>query len=237
MNASIPKHVAVIMDGNGRWGKIRGLTRSEGHYAGVQAMEKVIDASIEVGIKVLTLYAFSSENWSRPQDEVKYLMQLPVKFFSQKLPEFMKRNCQIRISGNMNALPRATRFALEKAMNRTKRNDGLIVNFAFNYGGRDDILQAVHKIIDDVRHNGLSIDDLDEEMFHNYLYTGGLPDPDVVIRTGGEKRISNFLLWQSATAELHFSDVYFPDFNGELFKKAINYVQFNDVYGYQEMSS
>ncbi|SHF70831.1 isoprenyl transferase [Ornithinibacillus halophilus] len=236
MNANVPKHVAVIMDGNGRWGKSRGLTRSEGHYAGVKAMEKVIDASIEVGIKVLTLYAFSSENWSRPQDEVKYLMHLPVKFFKQKLPEFMKRNCQIRISGNMESLPGSTKKALEKAIEKTKRNDGLIVNFAFNYGGRDDILQAVNNIIQDVQNNKLDIEHLNEEMVANYLYTRDLPDPDIVIRTGGEKRISNFLLWQAATAELAFNDVYFPDFNEEMFKEAINYVHTHDVYGYREMS-
>ncbi|SET01501.1 Undecaprenyl pyrophosphate synthetase [Oceanobacillus limi] len=212
MESSIPKHVAIIMDGNGRWGKSRGLTRSEGHYAGVKAMEKMIDASIELGIDILTLYAFSSENWSRPEDEVNYLMHLPVRFFKQKLPEFMRRNCQIRISGNTKSLPNKTKHALEKAVNKTKHNNGLIVNFAFNYGGRADILQAVSKVIQEVKSNKIDLENMDETMLQKYLYTGDLPDPDIIIRTGGEKRISNFLLWQSSMSEFYFSDVYFPDF-------------------------
>src|SRR5690625_4175969 len=134
------------MDGNGRWGKERGLTRSEGHYAGVQAMEKVIDTSIHLQIKILTLYAFSSENWSRPTDEVNYLMYLPIKFFHQKLPEFMKRNIKIMISRNLNTIPKRTKNAVTKAIEETKYNTGMIVNFAFNYGGRDDILQAIRKV-------------------------------------------------------------------------------------------
>ncbi|MUK89376.1 isoprenyl transferase [Ornithinibacillus sp. L9] len=221
MNSNIPKHVAIIMDGNGRWGKSRGLTRSEGHYAGAQAMEKVIDGSIELGIEILTLYAFSSENWSRPKDEVNYLMRLPVKFFNQKLPEFIRRNCQIRISGNMESLPKNTKQALERAVEKTKYNDGLIVNFAFNYGGRDDILQAVCAILKEAKQNNLDIENMDEEMFNRYLYTRDLPDPDLIIRTGGEKRVSNFLLWQSSMSRLYFSDVFFPDFDDHHLREAI----------------
>ncbi|MGM0942725.1 MAG: isoprenyl transferase [Bacillota bacterium] len=213
MNAYIPTHVAIMMDGNGRWGKQRGLTRSEGHYAGAQAMEHIIDASIELNIKVLTLYAFSSENWSRPKDEVNYLMQLPVKFFKQKLPEFQKRNIMIRLSGNIDELPKRTKQSLIQAVEETKNNTGIIVNFAFNYGGRADILQAIRKIIDEARNEQIDINQVDEKLFRNYLYTSELPDPELVIRTGGEKRVSNFLLWQSSMAELYFSDVYFPDFN------------------------
>ncbi|WP_217586107.1 isoprenyl transferase [Lentibacillus saliphilus] len=226
MNGSIPDHVAIIMDGNGRWGKQRGLTRSEGHYAGVQAMEQVIDAGIELGIKVITLYAFSSENWSRPKDEVNYLMHLPVRYFKQKLPEFIRRNCQIRISGNIATLPAATKDALLKAVDQTKSNDGIIVNFAFNYGGRADIVQAVCGVLREVKNNNLSIDDINEELFHDYLYTGDLPDPDLIIRTGGEKRVSNFLLWQSSMSMFYFSDVYFPDFTKDMLKEAI-YSSFN----------
>src|SRR5690625_2073906 len=151
MNMKMPKHVAIMMDGNGRWGKQRGLTRSEGHYAGTQAMEKVIDGCIDFNIQILTLYAFSSENWARPKDEVNYLMYLPIKFFNKKLPEFMRRNIKILISGNLNTIPKATRKAVTKAIEKTKNNTGLIVNFAFNYGGRDDILQAIHKVIDEVQ--------------------------------------------------------------------------------------
>jgi undecaprenyl diphosphate synthase len=219
--STIPTHVALIMDGNGRWGKSRGLTRSEGHYAGTKAMEDIIDASTEQGIKVLTLYAFSTENWKRPKDEVNYLMSLPIKFFNQKLPEFMRRNIKILISGDIDGLPKKTRNAVERAMKKTKNNTGLIVNFALNYSSRSEILQAIYRVLKDATENGLSIDDLDEVAFEKYLYTRGLPDPDVVIRTGGEKRVSNFLMWQSSEARLCFVDELFPDFTKELFVKAI----------------
>jgi len=219
------KHIAIIMDGNGRWGKERGLTRSQGHYAGAQAMEKIIDASIELDIKILTLYAFSSENWSRPKGEVSYLMNLPVKYLKQKLPGFTKRNIKIQVTGNIDALPESTNKALQKSVRETENNDGLIVNFAFNYGGRDDILQAVRKVMYEVEQNNMRLDHVDEALFQQYLYTKELPDPDLVIRTGGEKRISNFLLWQCSLSELYFSDVYFPDFNRDLLKKAVHEVQ------------
>lgn len=222
MNLKMPKHVAIMMDGNGRWGKERGLTRSEGHYAGTKAMEKVIDACIDFEIEVLTLYAFSSENWARPKDEVNYLMYLPIKFFNQKLPEFMKRNIKILISGNLNTVPKATRKAVTQAVEKTRNNNGLIVNFAFNYGGRDDILQAIHKVIDEVQCNRLDLNSIDEEMFRNFLYTRALPDPELLIRTGGEQRMSNFLLWQSSVSELYFTDIYFPDFNKETLKQALD---------------
>lgn len=222
MNMKMPKHVAIMMDGNGRWGKQRGLTRSEGHYAGTQAMEKVIDGCIDFNIQILTLYAFSSENWARPKDEVNYLMYLPIKFFNKKLPEFMRRNIKILISGNLNTIPKATRKAVTKAIEKTKNNTGLVVNFAFNYGGRDDILQAIHKVIDEVQCNRLDLDHVTEEMFQNFLYTKELPDPELLIRTGGEQRMSNFLLWQSSVSELYFTDVYFPDFNKDLLKEALH---------------
>ncbi|RKQ28791.1 isoprenyl transferase [Oceanobacillus halophilus] len=224
MTGWIPNHVAIIMDGNGRWGKARGLTRSEGHYAGTQAMEKIIDAAIELDISILTLYAFSSENWSRPLDEVNYLMYLPVKFFNQKLPEFMERNIRIQISGDIAKLPTPTRKAVVKAVEKTRGNTGLIANFAFNYSGRNDILQAAQQLLLEVKENKLDISDLDEDLFQQFLYTKRLPDPELIIRTGGEKRISNFLLWQSAQSELYFSDVYFPDFNKNLFKEVIHEV-------------
>lgn len=235
VNSSKPKHVAIIMDGNGRWGKARGLTRSEGHYAGVEAMEEIIDASIDLNIEILTLYAFSSENWSRPIDEVNYLMHLPVRFFHQKLPEFMKRNIKIMVSGNINTIPSRTKKAVTKAIEETKANDGMIVNFAFNYGGRDDILQAIRKFIQDVEAKGIDINNIDEELFQHYLYTKELPDPDIIIRTGGEKRISNFLLWQSSSSELYFSDVYFPDFNKELLNKAIEDVKRRNIKFYEHI--
>ncbi|HAM81881.1 isoprenyl transferase [Ornithinibacillus bavariensis] len=218
----IPNHVAIIMDGNGRWGKSRGLTRSEGHYAGSQTMEKIIDASAELGIKILTLYAFSTENWKRPKDEVNYLMNLPIKFFNQKLPEFMRRNIKIHISGDVDNLPKGTRDAVVKAMEKTKSNTGLIVNFALNYSSRKEILQAICHVIQDAENKLISLDDMDENAFQKYLYTKNLPDPDIVIRTGGEKRVSNFLLWQSSMSDLYFVDVLFPDFTREMLIKAIH---------------
>ncbi|GAA0611110.1 isoprenyl transferase [Virgibacillus siamensis] len=227
MYQSSPDHVAIIMDGNGRWGKKRRLSRSEGHYAGSKRMEEIIDAGIVCGVKVLTLYAFSSENWSRPSDEVNYLMDLPVRFFNKKLPEFMKRNIQIRISGNTSPLPDKTRKVLAKAVSRTENNTGIIVNFAFNYGGRGDIVHAAKNLIEEVRNGKISKNDITEEKIQQYLYTGNLPSPNIIIRTGGEKRISNFLLWQSAESDLYFSDAYFPDFTGEMFAEAIGQQQVN----------
>lgn len=229
----IPKHVGIIMDGNGRWGKSRGLTRSEGHYAGVQAMEKAIDASIALGVEALTLYAFSSENWARAKEEVNYLMRLPIRFFKSKLPEFMRRNVKITISGNMDELPKATRKTLQQSIDRTKNNTGLIVNFAFNYGGRGEIVQAVQHVIRDMQEKNI---ELDEETIENYLYTGGLPALDLVIRTGGEERLSNFLLWQAAHAELYFTDIYFPDFDEADMQAAIyEYQERRAVYDFAEM--
>lgn len=235
MVSGMPKHVGIIMDGNGRWGKANALTRSQGHYAGVQAMEKVIDASISFGIEVLTLYAFSSENWSRSQEEVNYLMRLPIRFFKQKLPEFMKRNVKIVVSGNIDGLPAPTKKVLIQAMEETGENSGLTVNFAFNYGGRAEIIQAVKQVIRELREKNL---ELNEELIGRYLYTSGLPDPDLIIRTGGEQRLSNFLLWQSAMTELYFCDVYFPDFAEEHLREAIyEYQQRKTVYDYAEVYS
>lgn len=226
MTVNIPRHVGIIMDGNGRWGKSRGLTRSEGHYAGVQAMEKVIDASIEVGIQALTLYAFSSENWSRSKEEVNYLMRLPIRFFKQKLPDFMRRNVRILVSGDMDGLPKATKKVLAQSMEKTKNNSGLIVNFAFNYGGRGEIVQAARRMIQELQESGQG---LNEDALQKYLYTSELPQLDLVIRTGGEQRLSNFLLWQCADVELYFTDVYFPDFDEKHLKEA--------VYDFQERTS
>lgn len=233
MVTGIPKHVAIIMDGNGRWGKQRGLTRSQGHYAGVQAMEKVIDASIDLKVEALTLYAFSSENWSRAKEEVNYLMRLPVQFFKTKLPAFMKRNIKIIVSGDLDALPGPTKKVLIHSMEKTKHNSGLIVNFAFNYGGRAEILQAVKKMILEMQEKDI---EMNEDLFKSFLYTSDLPDPELIIRTGGEKRISNFLLWQCSMSELYFSDLYFPDFTEEDFKEAVyDYMARTNVYNYSDM--
>lgn len=220
-----PLHVAIIMDGNGRWGKTRGMSRSQGHYAGAQTMERIIGSAQEQEVDILTLYAFSSENWSRPRDEVNYLMHLPVKFFQQKLPEFIRRNIRISLMGDIQALPAITREVMMKAVEETERNSGLIVNFAFNYGGRDDILHAVRQVASLVSQGLIELEDLDETLFQRMLYSRTLPEPDLIIRTGGEKRISNFLLWQCSDSELYFSDVLFPDFTPQHLAEAIEKVR------------
>lgn len=217
----VPRHIAITMDGNGRWGKAKGFTRSKGHYEGAKTMEKIIDDCMELGVEIVTLYAFSSENWSRPTEEVNYLMQLPVRFFKQKLPIFMEKNIKILVSGDLSKVPKNTRDVMKKAIEKTKNNHRIIVNFAFNYGGRDEIVQAAKKIIKGVLCEEINLEDINEQLFTNYLYHGELPDPELFIRTGGEKRMSNFLLWQAASAQLYFTDVYFPDFNKDHLLQAI----------------
>ncbi|MBU9721650.1 MULTISPECIES: isoprenyl transferase [Bacillaceae] len=224
MEATIPTHIAIMMDGNGRWGKQRGLTRSQGHYAGSKTMENLIKDSLDLGIKVLTLYAFSTENWTRPIKEIQYLMNLPAKFLNAKLPDFMENNIKICISGDIEGLPSHTKKAVKIAVSETKNNNKLIVNFALNYGGRHEIIAAVKKIANDIQNSIITNKNIDEKLINSYLYTTGLPDPDIIIRTGGEKRISNFLLWQSSNSELWFTDTYFPDFNKRLLLQAIDEV-------------
>ncbi|WP_454870996.1 isoprenyl transferase [Priestia megaterium] len=219
----LPKHIGIIMDGNGRWGKKKGLSRSHGHLKGIKSLEIIINTSVNLGIKIITLYTFSSQNWKRPQDEVKYLMELPTIFFKEKISEFMNKNIKIRISGLIDELPLKTRKALTQAMEKTKNNNGLIVNFAFNYGGREEIIQATKKIIQDVQKGELTKNTIDENSLEMYLYTNTSPDPDLIIRTGGEQRLSNFMLWQSAYTQLYFTNVLFPDFTEEDFLKAINH--------------
>jgi undecaprenyl diphosphate synthase len=220
----IPAHVAIMMDGNGRWGKQHGFTRSQGHFAGAQAMEKIIDAALDLNINVLTLYTFSTENWKRPKAEVNYLMTFPVKFFKKKITEFIKKDIQLIFSGNISGLPKLTQEAVRSAAEKTQNNSKLIVNFALNYGGKYDILTATKSIADEIKRSKLSLDDINESTIEQHLYTHNLPNPDLFIRTGGEKRLSNFMLWQFEKTELWFTDVYFPDFNKQLLVKAINEV-------------
>ncbi|WP_283249412.1 isoprenyl transferase [Bacillus sp. FJAT-49736] len=222
VKANIPTHIAIMMDGNGRWGVQQGLTRSQGHFAGAQTMERIIEASLELGVKILTLYVFSSENWKRPKEEVQYLMDLPAEYLNQKLPKFKKNNIRICISGDMDGLPLHTQNAFKKAINETSSNNQLIVNFALNYGGRNEILAAVKSLIMDINNSKVQIEEINDDLINNYLYTKELPDPDIIIRTGGEKRLSNFLLWQSSKSELWFSEVFFPDFTKEMLLQAIN---------------
>lgn len=217
-NFKAPNHVAIIMDGNGRWAKKRLFPRSVGHYAGMLALRNIIWESKRIGIKQLTLYAFSTENWKRPEGEVGYLtLDLPQELFkSNILSELNRKNIKVIFMGETQKLPKSTVKLLDHAMKKTESNNGMIVNFALNYGGRSDITQAVKNCIKN------DIENVTEENIAKHLYTNGLEDPHLVIRTGGDLRISNFLLWQIAHSELWFTEKYWPSFNQNLLIKAIS---------------
>jgi undecaprenyl diphosphate synthase len=218
---NIPQHVAIIMDGNGRWAKKRNLPRTMGHRAGVEAIRRVLKDAKEIGIKYLTLYAFSTENWKRPYEEVSALMKLLIEYLKKELDELNKNDVVIRISGDINNVPKNVQEEIIKAVKLTKDNKGVVLNLAFNYGGRDEILRAVKNITEDFKNGEIGVDEITEEAFSNYLYTNNMPDPDLIIRPSGEQRISNFLLWQCAYSEFWYSDIYWPDFNEEHLHKAI----------------
>ncbi len=210
--SKVPQHIAIIMDGNGRWAQSRGLPRFEGHRRGADAVRKTIKASAEMGLGYLTLFGFSSENWKRPQDEVKELMKLLRYYLRAETAELHKNNIKIRVVGDRKPFSHDIVELIENAENLTKNNSGLGLTIALNYGGRNDILQAAKKVAD----SGLELDDNAFAMaFEQSLMTKGLPDPDLLIRTSGEQRISNFLLWQCAYSELYFTDTLWPDFNKE----------------------
>jgi len=219
---SVPSHVAIIMDGNGRWAKKRGLSRNDGHKEGMNVVKEVVRAAIDANIKILTLYAFSTENWKRPKSEVDYLMKLPKIFLHTFLPELIENNVQINTIGEFDSLPKPTKEAVQSAKEKTKDNDGLILNFALNYGSRFEIMRAIKQIMDDINGAKISLDTLDEQTFSKYLYTDGLTDPDLLIRTSGEQRLSNFLLWQLAYTEFWFTDVLWPDFDAHVFNQALD---------------
>jgi undecaprenyl diphosphate synthase len=212
---ALPRHVAVIMDGNGRWAERRGLERSEGHRAGVEAVRRVTRAAREIGLPWLTLYAFSTENWSRPKPEVDALMKLPEEYFASELDEAVANGVRIRHVGRLDRLPPNVRRSLEEALERTRRNTGMQLVFALNYGGRSEIVEAARRLLREHEHRSLDPEALDEKGFAARLDDQELPDVDLLIRTAGDQRISNFLLWQSAYAELHFSDRLWPDFGRE----------------------
>lgn len=217
----LPEHIAIIMDGNGRWAKQRGLPRIAGHKEGMDAVQKTVQMAVKYKIKILTLYAFSTENWKRPKTEVDYLMKLPKEFLHIYLPDLIRNNVKVSIIGEIDELPEYTKEAIYHAIEKTKNNDGLQLNFAFNYGSRYEILRAIKQIVKEAENGELDIDSLTEENFSNYLYTNNIQDPDLLIRTSGEQRLSNFLLWQSAYSEFWFTDVLWPDFNEEVFKQAL----------------
>lgn len=222
---AIPPHVAIIMDGNGRWAKKRAMPRVAGHHEGMKVVRRMTKLANELGVKVLTLYAFSTENWKRPKIEVDYLMKLPEEFLGTFLPELVEENVRVEMMGYKESLPPHTLAAIEKAMDETKENDGLILNFALNYGSRAEILDAVKRVLDDFDRGIISKDMLNEEQLSTYLMTSGLPDPDLLIRTSGEIRLSNFMLWQLAYTEFYFTDVLWPDFAEHDFLEAIEIYQ------------
>ncbi|WP_099158129.1 isoprenyl transferase [Virgibacillus ndiopensis] len=229
---NVPKHVAIIMDGNGRWAKKRGLPRIAGHKEGMNVVKETVRTATKYNVEILTLYAFSTENWKRPKSEVEFLMKLPKEFLHTFLPELIEKNVRIETIGDFDALPEHTKEAIQYAKEKTKENNGLLLNFALNYGSRFEIIQAIKQIMTDIDGEKISIDKLDETTFSEYLYTTGLTDPDLLIRTSGEQRLSNFLLWQVAYSEFWFTDVLWPDFNEEIFHKALqDYQQRKRRYG------
>jgi undecaprenyl diphosphate synthase len=213
----LPNHIAIIMDGNGRWAERRGFPRFEGHIAGVKSFRSTVRCLNQYQIKYLTLYGFSTENWERPRDEVINLFRLLEEVADKEALEFHKLGVKIRHLGRLEDLPQGLRQAINRAVELTKNNTGMTLSLAFNYGGRTEILDAVRAIIAE----GVSPQNVNEELFNSYLYTAGLPDVDLIIRTGGELRISNFLIWQATYSEYYFTDVLWPDFDEKEIKKAL----------------
>jgi len=221
MPDNIPQHVAIIMDGNGRWAKKRGLPRVAGHHSGMKAVKRVTIAANDMGVKVLTMYAFSTENWKRPKDEVDFLMKLPQEFLAIELEELIEKNVQVRMMGYRDRLPKHTILALEEAIEKTKHNTGLILNFALNYGSQREIVEGVRDIVRKVKTGEIEVGSIDESMIHDHLLSSSLPDPDLLIRTSGEMRLSNFMLWQIAYSELWFTNDYWPEFTERHLMEAV----------------
>ncbi|MGF1523040.1 MAG: isoprenyl transferase [Leptolyngbyaceae cyanobacterium] len=217
----LPHHVAVIMDGNGRWAKQRGLPRIMGHRRGVDTLKKLLRRCDDWGIAALTAYAFSTENWGRPLEEVDFLMTLFERVLRQELAEMMTENVRIQFVGNLAALPSSLQEEIDRAVHQTKENPGIQFTVATNYGGRQEIVQACRAIATQVQQGELALDQIDESVFSSHLYTAGLSDPDLLIRTSGEMRISNFLLWQLAYSEIYVTDVLWPDFDQVEFHRAL----------------
>jgi undecaprenyl diphosphate synthase len=226
--AKIPTHVAIIMDGNGRWANARGLPRLAGHRAGTENLRRVIRACVEFGVQYLTIYAFSTENWGRPKDEVDGLLMLMENVIDNELEELNAEGVQIRHIGHMDGFAPALRAKVEHSIEITKNNDRLVLCLAFNYGGRDEIVCAIRNII----RAGIPAEDVTQELVSQHLFTAGVPDPDMIIRTSGELRISNFLIWQGAYAEWYVTPTLWPDFDREEFYKALQaYAQRDRRYG------
>lgn len=217
----LPKHVAIIMDGNGRWAKVQGLDRVEGHKNGVRSVREVTEAGAELGIQYLTLYAFSTENWNRPKAEVDALMELLVETIKNEVSTLNKNNIRLQTIGDTKSLPINCQINLQEAIDSTAQNNGMVLNLALSYSARWEMIEAVKQIAEKVKENELGINDIDAETISNHLTTKNVPDPELLIRTSGETRISNFLLWQIAYAELYFTQTLWPDFRKEDFYQAI----------------
>lgn len=218
---NIPKHIAIIMDGNGRWAKERNLPRTLGHKAGIETIRDIVRECSKLGVKYLTLYAFSTENWRRPVDEVNTLMKLLVEYLKGEFEELHSNNVVINSIGDISKLPILCQKELKEAHEKTKNNKGLILNLALNYGGRDDITNAFKRMYEDLKFGRLKEEHISEEVISQYLYTAGIPDPDIIIRPSGEQRLSNFLLWQCAYSEFWTSNIKWPDFRKEHLHQAI----------------
>lgn len=217
----LPQHIAIIMDGNGRWAKAQGKPRSYGHQAGAETFKAIVKAADKIGIKVISAYAFSTENWKRPLAEVNFIMELVCRYLDNEVEEFKANNVQIRFIGSREGMSPAVLRSMDKAVEDTKNNTGIILNLAINYGGQDEILHAVKSIAARVKEGQLAVEDIDNQVMEDSLYTKGLPAPDLLIRPGGDLRISNFLLWQVAYAEIWTTPVYWPDFTPEHLVDAI----------------
>ncbi|HCO73357.1 MAG TPA: isoprenyl transferase [Clostridium sp.] len=224
----IPAHIAIIMDGNGRWAKQRKLPRTMGHRAGMKNIKMMVEESSNLGVKYLTLYAFSTENWKRTKEEVGALMDLVVEFINKEFEELHRNNVKLNSIGDISKLPEKSKAAVEDAMYKTRNNTGLTLNIALNYGGRDEIVKGVKEIAKEVLERKLQIDNIDDKIISDHLYTSGMPDPDIIIRPSGELRLSNYLLWQSAYSEFWFSNINWPDFTKEDLRRAISDFQKRD---------
>lgn len=218
MTHKLPQHIAIIMDGNGRWAQQRGMPRTEGHKAGVQAARAIVTECRTLGIEYLTLYTFSRENWNRPREEVSLLFSLLVQFLTEEVPSMIKQSIRLNILGEVDELPLAARTAIQHALKRTKDGKAMVVNLALNYGGRDEIIRAARRLVAD----GIAAKDVTEESLRERLYTASMPDPDMVIRTSGEIRISNYLLFQCAYSEFFFTDTLWPDFTPEILRQTLD---------------
>ncbi len=223
MKEKLPEHIAIVMDGNGRWASERGLERIEGHLQGVQVAKKIVEVCLEENIKILSLFAFSNENWKRPESEVLFLMDLFLEFLIKEIDQLAANGICVKFLGSREKLSNILTKQMSDAEKITAKNDRLILNIALNYSGKWDILNAAHKLYDSMTKGNINIEKIDEATFASFLSTGNNPEPDLFIRTSGEQRISNFFLWQIAYTELYFSEVYWPDFNKEEFNKALRF--------------